>query len=97
MYELLGGVFAFVPSRGDLPFFPTQLWSAGGEYVALGSYAITSVPGRPDLAPTAWRLEGLEPFSLNRQTLDEAVGQTTLELFRLEGAKPRKSCWVSEF
>eukprot|EP00913_Durusdinium_trenchii_P022460 g21097.t1 len=70
----------------------------GGEYVALGSYAITSVPGRPDLAPTAWRLEGLEPFSLNRQTLDEAVGQTTLELFRLEGAKPRKSflsAWTS--
>ncbi|CAK9097930.1 unnamed protein product [Durusdinium trenchii] len=48
----------------------------GGEYVALGSYAITSVPGRPDLAPTAWRLEGLEPFSLNRQTLDEVYQQT---------------------
>lgn len=48
----------------------------GGLYVSLGSYAITSVPSRPDLAPTAWRLEGLEPFSPQRQTLDEAFGQT---------------------
>ena len=44
----------------------------GGIYASLGSYTIISVPGNPNLAPTAWRLEGVEPYTETRQTLDEA-------------------------
>lgn len=47
---------------------------AGGIYASLGSYTIISVPGNPNLAPTAWRLEGVEPYTETRQTLDEVTG-----------------------
>ena len=46
---------------------------ADGTYATLGSYALTAVIGRADLAPTAWRLEGVEPGSTQRQILDEAA------------------------
>eukprot|EP00439_Symbiodinium_sp_Y106_P050068 s262_g6.t1 len=52
---------------------------ADGTYATLGSYALTAVIGRPDLAPTAWRLEGVEPGSTQRQILDEAWGKTWQE------------------
>lgn len=47
---------------------------AGGIYASLGSYTLISVPGNPNLAPTAWRLEGVEPYTETRQTLDEVTG-----------------------
>ena len=47
---------------------------ADGTYATLGSYAITAVLGRADLAPTSWRLEGLEPGDPSRrQILDEVA------------------------
>ena len=49
-----------------------NLRCADGTYATLGSYAVTAVLGRPDLAPTSWRLEGMEPGSTQRQILDEA-------------------------
>ncbi|CAE7906574.1 unnamed protein product [Symbiodinium necroappetens] len=52
---------------------------ADGTYATLGSYALTAVIGRADLAPTAWRLEGVEPGSTQRQILDEAWGKTWQE------------------
>jgi len=51
----------------------TPVAETGGTYVSLGSYSIISVPGNPNLAPTAWRLEGVEPYTETRQTLDEAI------------------------
>ena len=51
----------------------TPAAETGGTYVSLGSYSIISVPGNPNLAPTAWRLEGVEPYTETRQTLDEAI------------------------
>ena len=54
------------PKSAQSPIF----W--GGIYASLGSYTIISVPGNPNLAPTAWRLEGVEPYTETRQTLDEA-------------------------
>lgn len=46
--------------------------SPDGTYATLGSYALSAILGRADLAPTAWRLEGIEPNSPSRQLLDQA-------------------------
>ncbi|CAJ1451951.1 unnamed protein product [Effrenium voratum] len=52
---------------------------ADGTYATLGSYALSAILGRADLAPTAWRLEGIEPNSPSRQLLDQVSGVTWSE------------------
>ena len=55
--------------------------SPDGTYATLGSYALSAILGRADLAPTAWRLEGIEPNSPSRQLLDQAWGACLMYIY----------------